>query len=367
MPEIPAEWKELAITGGTLLGALLAGWLVHRAVWWTGRRIARRTSNVLDDSLVRHCRRPTLLILPTIAVYVALPTLRGPVEPDALAAASGALMVALIFAVAFLLIRLTSVAEDVIAARYDVDAADNLEARAIHTQFGIIRKIVTLAIGVFAVASVLMGFEDFRRIGTGLLASAGLAGLVIGFAAQKALSNLLAGIQLAITQPIRIDDVVIVEGEWGRVEEITLTYVVVRIWDLRRLVVPIGYFLEKPFENWTRVSADLLGTIELHLDYAIPIEAVRAELRRICEQSPHWDGEVCNVQVTDAGEQTLEVRALISAADASKQWELRCEVREKLVAFVQEKYPDCLPRLRAEIDPARAGEGRDGSADAIER
>jgi small-conductance mechanosensitive channel len=172
---------------------------------------------------------------------------------------------------------------------------------------------------------------------------------VVGFAAQKTLGNLLAGIQIAITQPIRIDDVVIVEGEWGRIEEITLTYVVVRIWDLRRLVLPIGYFIEKPFQNWTRVSADILGTVFLYVDYTVPVDAIRAELERIVQGSTDWDGQVCGVQVTDTSPQGIEVRALVSATDASKAWNLRCEVREKLVSFLQREYPGALPKLRGEL------------------
>ena len=245
--------------------------------------------------------------------------------------------------------RLTSVAEDVIADRYDVDVSDNLKARAIHTQFAILRKISVVAIAVLASGLVLMNFEGFRELGTGILASAGVAGLVVGFAAQKTLGNLLAGIQIAITQPVRIDDVVIVEGEWGRIEEITLTYVVVRIWDLRRLVLPIAYFIEKPFQNWTRVSADILGTVFLYVDYTVPVDAIRAELERVVQGSTDWDGQVCGVQVTDTSPQGIEVRALVSATDASKAWNLRCEVREKLVSFLQREYPGALPKLRGEL------------------
>jgi small-conductance mechanosensitive channel len=183
-----------------------------------------------------------------------------------------------------------------------------------------------------------------------MIASAGVAGIVIGFAAQKSLGTLLAGFQIAMTQPIRIDDVVIVEGEWGKIEEITLTYVVVRIWDLRRLVVPITYFIEKPFQNWTRTSADILGTVFLHVDYGVPVDAVRGELGRILESSPNWDRKVNVLQVTEARERTLELRALASSSDASKSWDLRCEVREKLVDFVQRNYPESLPRLRATLE-----------------
>jgi len=349
MTEFAAQWRPLAQLSGELLGALLAGTLLHILVWSMIHRLARSTSTVLDDSLVRHCRRPTVFFFPVLAVYLVLPLVAEQLGKAAVAVVGNLLTVLLTFSVAWTLIRLTNVAQDVIAERFDVDASDNLKARAIHTQFGIMRKIVVVSVGVLALGLVLMSFEEFRQLGTGILASAGLVGLAVGFAAQKTLANLLAGIQIAITQPIRIDDVVIVEGEWGRIEEITLTYVVVRIWDLRRLILPIGYFIEKPFQNWTRVSADILGTVFLYMDYTVPVEAIRGELQRIVQGSENWDGEVCGVQVTNASAQGIEVRALVSATDASKAWDLRCEVREQLVAFLQRKYPEALPKLRGEL------------------
>jgi len=347
------EWEPLAWAIGSLLGAALVGVLLHALFWRVIGRFARQSSAALDDSLVRHCRRPTALVVPAIAVFVALPLSRNGLGEEVAAFIGGVLRVVLTFAVAWTLVRLTSVARDVVTSRYDVNVSDNLRARAIHTQFGIVRKIAIVVVCVLALAAVLMSFEEFRRLGTGILASAGLAGLVVGFAAQKTLGNLLAGIQIAITQPIRIDDVVVVEGEWGRIEAITLTYVVVRIWDLRRLVLPIGYFLEKPFQNWTRVSADVLGTVYLVVDYTVPVDEIRAQLDRIVRESSLWDRKVCGVQVTDASERGIQVRALVSAADSSKAWDLRCEVREKLIAFLQDEYPGSLPRVRAEIQ----GEG----------
>ena len=182
-----------------------------------------------------------------------------------------------------------------------------------------------------------------------MLASAGIAGIVLGFAAQRGIATVLAGIQIAISQPIRVDDVVIIEGEWGKIEEINLTYVVVKIWDLRRLVVPVTYFLDKPFQNWTRVSADILGTVELHLDYSVPVDAVRQEFKRLVDASPLWDGKVCGVQVTGSTETTMTLRPLMSAKNASDAWDLRCHVREKLIEFLQKNYPGCLPRVRAEV------------------
>jgi small-conductance mechanosensitive channel len=349
MPERLIALEPLGLVSGLLLVSLLAGYLVHLLAWRLLRRFARSTSTILDDSLVRHCRHPTVLVFPVLAVYLCLPLMAEQLGDGGVAFVSNLLIALLIFSVAWTLIRLASVAEDVIADRFDVDVSDNLRARAIHTQFGILRKLSVVAIAVLASGLVLMSFEGFRELGTGILASAGLAGLVVGFAAQKTLGNLLAGIQIAITQPIRVDDVVIVEGEWGRIEEITLTYVVVRIWDLRRLVLPIAYFIERPFQNWTRVSADILGTVFLYVDYTVPVDAIRAELERIVQGSTDWDGQVCGVQVTDTSPQGIEVRALVSATDASKAWNLRCEVREKLVSFLQREYPGALPKLRGEL------------------
>lgn len=343
------DWRQLLWATGGILGVVLVGYLIHRIFWRLLSQFAHRTSTVLDDSLLRHCRRPTVLVFPVLAVYVALPLLRARLGDDLLTFIGNLLIVLLIFSAAWTLVRLTSVAEDVIVDRYDIEVSDNLRARAIRTQFGIVRKIAVVVIGVLALATLLLSFDEFRQLGAGILASAGLAGLIVGLAAQKTLGSLLAGIQIAISQPIRLDDVVIVEGEWGRIEEITLTYVVVRIWDLRRLVLPISYFLETPFQNWTRVSAEILGTVFIYVDYAVPVDEIRTQLEQIARESSDWDGKVCGVQVTDTSPQGVEVRALISAADASKAWNLRCEVREKLIAFLQQKYPDCLPKVRTDI------------------
>jgi len=204
---------------------------------------------------------------------------------------------------------------------------------------------------------MLMTFPKVRQLGTTILASAGIIGIVVGMAAQRTIGTFIAGLQIAITQPIRVDDVVIVENEWGRIEEITLTYVVVKIWDLRRLIVPITYFIEKPFQNWTRVTADILGTVYIYVDYTVPVDSVREELQRVLKESEHWDGKVCVLQVTNTSEQTVELRALMSAADASTAWSLRCEVREKLIDFMKKKYPQALPKLRAELYQRTPSEG----------
>jgi len=254
-----------------------------------------------------------------------------------------------ILSFAWLGIRTVSTIKELVLRRYDVSKEDNLAARKIYTQFGVIQKVLVTLILTLAGTSVLMSFEPIRQLGVSLLASAGVAGIILGFAAQKSIANIFAGLQIAITQPIRLDDVVIVEGEWGWIEEINLTYVVVKIWDERRLILPISYFIEKPFQNWTRTSAQLLGTVFLYTDYRVPLEPLRAELSRILASTPLWDGRVDLIQITNATERTMEVRILLSSATSPKAWNLRCLVREKLLTFLQENYPDSLPRARVEL------------------
>ncbi|WP_163711818.1 mechanosensitive ion channel family protein [Mangrovibacterium lignilyticum] len=234
----------------------------------------------------------------------------------------------------------------VVLAKYDINSENNLKARKIQTQMVVIERILIVLVILFVFAVSLLSFPKIRQVGMSLLASAGIAGIIIGFAAQRSIALFLAGFQIAFTQPIRLDDVVIVEGEWGWIEEITLTYVVVRIWDKRRLIVPITYFIDKPFQNWTRTTAEILGTVFIYVDYGFPVDAMRDELTRILERTKEWDGNVNVLQVTDAKEMTMEIRALVSAANSPTSWDLRVKVREELIKFVQEKYPQHLPRTR---------------------
>jgi len=301
------------------------------------------------DPLVARCRAPAGVLLPLIGFHLALPLTTLDAELEWVRNAS---RIALIITVTWLVSRLVRFGEDVILSRLALETADNLRARAVQTQFRILRHVVNTLIVVLGITGVLLSIERFREFGAGLLASAGIASIVLGFAAQRTLGNLFAGFQIAITQPIRFDDVLVVEGEWGRVEEITLTYVVLRIWDLRRLVVPISYFLEKPFQNWTRTSADIIGAVNLYLDYTVDVAAVRAELERIVSGNELWDGKVCNLQVTDADAKGVTLRALVSASSSGVAWDLRCQVREQLIGFVQREFPEALPRLRASVDHA---------------
>ena len=236
-------------------------------------------------------------------------------------------------------------------SRFDTTVADNLRARRVHTQMQFIRRILISIVVLLDAGALLWSLhnESLWKYGTGLLASAGLASLVLAVAAKSTASNFIAGLQIALSEPIRIDDVVVIQGEWGRIEEITSTYVVVKIWDLRRLVVPLSYFIEQPFQNWTRKTGDIMGTAFLYVDYSVPVEPLRAELRKIVSQSPLWDKHVCGLQVTNLTERTMELRCLVSSVGSAENFDLRCVVREKMIEFLQANYPDALPTLRLEM------------------
>ncbi len=243
-----------------------------------------------------------------------------------------------------------------IVERNPADSPDNLQARRIQTQTKVLARSTIVLIVVIGGGSALMTLPGLRQFGTSLLASAGVAGLVVGFAAKPVLGNLLAGMQIALTQPIRLQDVVIVQNEWGQIEEITGTYVVVRIWDQRRMIVPLQWFIENPFQNWTRTSSEILGTVSIWVDYGLPLEPLRQEADRICRNAPEWDGRLCITQIVDTSDRAMQVRVLVSASDSGRAWDLRCRVREGLVQFVQRDYPQYLPRLRADIHESRPGE-----------
>ena len=266
------------------------------------------------------------------------------------------LVIGVLFALVWLGVRTVRAIERRVVRQYPVDVADNLRARRIQTQAGVISGIVQGGIVLVGVGLVLMTFPAIRELGTTLLASAGVLGLVAGLAAKPVFGNLIAGLQIALAQPIRLDDVVIVQGEWGRVEEINATYVVVRIWDERRLVVPLQWFIENPFENWTRTTSQLLGTAFLWLDYRTPMADVREALQRICDSDERWDGRVCVAQVTDTSESTVQVRLLVSARNSGELFDLRCAVRERMIEYLESAHPDALPRQRIDLGRAAAPE-----------
>jgi len=345
------------------LTALLACAAIFGALFWLFSRLTRsiearfkawsgKSASKLDDLVVPLLVRSLRIIGPVVGVILASPMVR--LSPESAGVLTKGSSILIIGAVAYVLFQAVSLGEKAVLARYDITAADNLQARKVYTQVHVLSKTLYVIIGVFTVASVLMLFEEVRRFGTSILASAGVVGIIIGFAAQRTIANLFAGFQLGMTQPIRIDDVVIVEGEWGRIEEITLTYVVVRIWDDRRLIVPLSYFIEKPFQNWTRMSADILGSVFVWADYTLPIGEVRPAVQRIVEGCKDWDRRFWNLQVTDATDRAMQLRVLATAADASKAWDLRCEIREKLIAFIQQNHPQGLPKVRAICEPVSA-------------
>lgn len=351
MWEILGDGGQWIVSLAVLLAAAGVAVVVHYVLVRVLVVLAGRTVSQVDDLLIRHLRRPLRWVLIMAALHVAAEPVDIPAGLDSVARQVFSIL--LIAVIAWLLIRAAYVLGEIILLNYQMSTTDNLRARTVTTQINVLRRIAVATIITVALATILMTFDRVRQLGTAMLASAGIAGIVLGFAAQKTLGNLIAGLQIAFTQPLRIDDVVIVEGEWGRIEEITLTYVVVKIWDLRRLVVPITYFVEKPFQNWTRVTADLLGTVFLYVDYTVPIDAVRAELKRILEKTDLWDRKVGLLQVTNVSDRTVELRALMSAPDAGTAWDLRCHVREKLVEFVQRKYPQALPRLRTQFEESQ--------------
>lgn len=345
------------------LGSMLIGVLIAALAFRIGERVVRRATRdtPVAASVASAIRSPAKWGLPLLPIHAVL---QGtPTDTPGLATAQQLAALLLIGVVTWLASNaVRGVAQGVITAN-PTTIADNLQARRIQTQTRVLARTLQGIVLLIGLSLMLMTFPQARQIGTSLLASAGLAGLVAGFAARPVLGNLIAGLQIGLSQPIRLDDVVIVEGEWGVIEEITGTYVVVRIWDQRRLVVPLQYWIEKPFQNWTRTTSELIGTVFLWVDYRTPLAPLREELQRICEASPHWDKRFCLLQVTEAGERALQLRCLVTSASAGAGWDLRCEVREKLVDFLQREYPQYLPRLRAEValDPGSApADGGDG-------
>ncbi len=258
--------------------------------------------------------------------------------------------VLLIISLSWMLIASVRTFKRIFLERLNIDDEDNLRSRKFQTQFNIIERIIVFLVIIISIGLILMLFDEVKRIGISLFASAGIAGIIVGLAAQRILAAVIAGLQIAITQPIRIDDVVIIENEWGRIEEITLTYVVVKIWDLRRLIVPTTYFFDKPFQNWTRTSAEILGTVFIYTDYHVSFGALRNELTRLLESTPLWNKKVNVLQVTDTKEYGVEVRALMSAKDSPTAWDLRVFIREKLIEFIQKNYPESLPRTRVVVE-----------------
>jgi small-conductance mechanosensitive channel len=335
------------ISGAILAGAIALALVVHFVLFFAAERLLKREGKSTESLFAKRAKKSTRVIFPLLALVVAMPL--APLPSDLRNILQHALGLGVIASVGWGIVILTELAGNIVFARYSVDSPDNLNARRIRTQTQVLQRIAALTVSIVTVAIMLMTFPEVRHIGVSLLASAGLAGLIVGMAARSTFSNLIAGIQVALTQPIRIEDAVVLEGEWGWIEEINTTYVVVRLWDLRRLVVPLSYFIEKPFQNWTRTTANLLGTVMIYLDYSVPVQELREELHRILETTDLWDKKTWALQVTDATEHTIQIRALMSARNGPAAFDLRCYVREKLVQFLQDRYPFALPKYRQEL------------------
>ncbi|OFS94022.1 hypothetical protein HMPREF3113_09075 [Stenotrophomonas sp. HMSC10F06] len=340
------DWQQAALYLWPISIALVIG----ITGWWLLMALTRRLKNrdYRRARIARVISRPLAFALPLLLLIPALEA--TPLHGRWLDQSLRLLHIGLTGCFIWLLVRAVAAGEQAILRDHPMEVADNLEARRIQTQTRVLSRVLMGAIILIGVSLILLTFPMVRQIGTALLASAGIIGLVAGIAAKPVFGNLIAGLQIALTQPIRLDDVVIVEGEWGRVEEINSSYVVVRIWDARRMVVPLTWFIEHPFQNWTRRSADLLGTAFLWLDYTAPIPAIRAELERICKGEALWDGQVSVTQVTETSEHTLQVRLLVSARNSGDAFDLRCIVRERMLDFLAREHPQALPRTRAELN-----------------
>ncbi len=339
-PGLAALVADLVVLALATVIATVAHRLIHALLV----RVAARTKNGADDLIVARVREPARWMFLLVALGMVQPALHLPEWAARLwIQITGFAIPGLIGWLAIALVRATS---DILSARHDLTAEDNLEARRRQTRLVILVRIAIFLILFLSICMMLLSIPGVRNVGVTLIASAGLAGLAVGAAAQPALKNLIAGIQLAFTEPIRIDDVLIVEGEWGRVEEIRLTYVVVRIWDDRRLIVPVSKFLEESFQNWTRSTSALMGSVILHLDPATDFARLRAKAGEIIEANPRWDRRFWNLQVTDSAPDAVQVRVLVTARDAGRAFDLRCDVREALLTFIAQEMPEAFPRRR---------------------
>jgi small-conductance mechanosensitive channel len=343
------HWAPNDIVGVVILVlAALAALVIHAAVLRLLRRIGRQQPYAA--SVIAGTRHLTRLAFLTVALIVALPV--APFDPEVDVWLGHLLLVAVIGLAGWIAITASHIIAERYLQRFRLDEVDNLTARKHVTQVRVLRRVVDTLLIIVTLAAALMTFEAVRHYGVSLFASAGVAGLVVGLAARPVLSNLIAGIQLAVTQPIRIEDAVVVENETGRIEEITSTYVVIRLWDLRRMIVPLTYFIEKPFQNWTRETSTQIGAVLLSVDYATPVNRVRRKAEDIVRASPLWDGNLVKVQVTDADDASMQIRVLATARSSGDSFDLRCDIREKLIDFLQRELPGALPRRRQQAIPA---------------
>jgi small-conductance mechanosensitive channel len=330
-----------------LCGVIVLSNLVHYVVFHVLRRKEKESKDGRWASVQRYLSHPARVIFLVTCLLIFLPAVpQAPAAVEAIIRQS--LIMSLVVALGWLAISCVYVIQDTMLIRYDLSAENNVRARRVHTQFQLFRRIVIGFIVIIDIGALLWTFNDPRiwHYGSGLLASAGIASIIVATAAKSTVANLLAGLQIALTEPIRIDDVVVIQGEWGRVEEINSAYVVIRIWDLRRLIVPLSYVIENSIQNWTRESSDIMGTAFLYVDYSIPVEELRRQLNSIVHASPLWDKKVCGLQVTNLTEHSMEIRCLVSSRNSSENFDLRCMVREQMTAWIQQNHPTAFPMAR---------------------
>jgi small-conductance mechanosensitive channel len=336
--------------------------LVHYVLFRVLRR-KESTSHPLGWGLQRHLGKPARAIFLLTCLLIVLPLIPGlPDNIDAML--RQAVIMLMVVALGWFAIGCIYVLQAIMLRRYDLNAENNFQARRVHTQFQLFRRMLITFVVIIDIGALLWTFNDPRiwHYGSGLLASAGIASLILATAAKSTAANFFAGLQIALTEPIRIDDVVVIQGEWGRIEEINSSYVIVKIWDLRRLVVPLSYFIENSFQNWTRQSSDILGTAFLYVDYSIPVEDLRKQLEAIVHPSPLWNKQACGLQVTNLTDRSMELRCLMSSRNSSENFDLRCLVREEMTAWIQQNYPEAFPTTRfaarSDLAPEQTGDQR---------
>ena len=345
------EWMVgFSLVVGAILIALFAYGVAARII---KRALGARWPAVI--LLLQRVAGPARLALSLVAVALALPL--APLNDVLRDQLTHFFVVAVIALVAWITVRAVDMGAARYLQRFRLDTDENFLARKHVTQVRVFKRVIDTLVILIAVSTALMTFESVKQYGVSLFASAGAAGLIAGLAARPLLSNLIAGVQIAITQPIRIEDAVIIENEWGWVEDIASTYVVIRLWDWRRMVVPLSYFIERPFQNWTRDTQSLIGAIALHVDYCTDVSRIRQRLEEVVRESKLWDGAVVNLQVIESTPRAIELRALVSARSAPQSWDLRCEIREKLLAYIREQMPEAMPRERTMLSPRIADLG----------
>jgi small-conductance mechanosensitive channel len=348
------RWMERMLEGTLVVAlAILVALVVHSIAFRIARRAARRTPGSLDDILVDRIFAPARWIILVIALSFARRSLPLTAKADAVwQQAAGFLLPALI---GWCGVTALQALRDIVEARADISVEDNLRARRKRTRVALLVRIGSFLVLFLTLCMMLLSLPGVRNVGVTLMASAGIAGLVVGAAAQPALKNIIAGVQMAFTEPIRLDDVVIIAGEWGRIEDIRLTYVVVKLWDERRLVVPVSKFLEEPFQNWTRETSQIMGQAMIYVDPRADVARLRDHLKLVVEGNPRWDRRFYNLQVTDIRADAMELRVLATSSDAARNFDLRCDIREAMMAFITREMPEALPRRRLIRGEAQAG------------